>query len=119
MNQLQPVLLETQQGAGGFGTSIPGVVTQDITITLSGITCEAIFHRLGIRLKMNWYGSYMNYDVYVPEEYCQNTEGHLGTCDGNPGNDIPADNFICELNLRHLGDFGVPYIFCSIRGCSL
>ena len=109
MNELQPVLLETEQGAGGTGTSIPGVDNEDITITFTGTNCEATFHLLGIRLVMSWHGKYMNYDVYVPEEYCQNTQGHLGTCDGNPGNDQPPNNFICEFYLtlqslfRHLG----------------
>ena len=48
---------------------------------------DAVIKNLNIRICATWHGKYINYDVFVPDFFCQRSFGHLGDCDGNQGND--------------------------------
>ena len=66
--------------------------TNNAKVSRSGSSLNAFMKKSNIELTATWYGKYMNWDIRVPRSLCQSSVGHLGSCDGNPANDIAGPN---------------------------
>ena len=85
MHNNQQILLQTQPSVL---TLVGDVDNQRVRITRSGSKMTAYIKSFNIRIEATWYGSYMNYYIYVPGFICERAYGHLGSCDGDPNNDV-------------------------------
>ena len=88
MNNDQALLLQTIPTV----EEVSHVDNDFVQITKSGNHMTANIKILNIRITAAWHGRYINYQIFVPRFLCQISFGHLGSCDGNPGNDYSGPN---------------------------
>ena len=94
----QEVLLNTINGQDQTISEVDdsGVDNDRVQITLIGNQMTANIKFLNIRITATWHTDrqfrYINYHVLVPQFLCEISSGHLGNCDGDPGNERPGPN---------------------------
>lgn len=71
---------------------LSSVETINVRASRSGNTLNAFMKNTNIRLTATWRGIYMDFNIFVPRSLCLRSVGHLGSCDGNGGNDIAGPN---------------------------
>ena len=90
MNNGRAVLLKTL-GPGSVA-QVTAVEDDNVLIRQDGNWCSAFIKSHNIRIDMHWYYYCMDVNIYVPRSICNTAFGHLGRCDGIPGNDVSGFN---------------------------
>ena len=88
VNNDQAVLLQTVPTV----RQVHNMNDEYVQISQSGRSMTAHIKVLNIRITATWHGRYINYQVFAPRFLCRISFGHLGSCDGNPGNDYSGPN---------------------------
>lgn len=84
----QPILLKTVESGIAQRITAP-FEDERVEISQSGNRITAFVKNINVRITMDWYNDFMNYEVCLPKALCQISFGHVGNCDGNGDNDRP------------------------------
>ena len=89
MNDNQEVLLQTKPTVLQQPTNV-AIDNEHVVMTHNSgsRSLDATIKSLNIRIRADWRGNYMNFEIFVPQFICERSYGHAGTCDGNRNNDI-------------------------------
>lgn len=60
-----------------------------VEITRSDNHVTALVKGVNVRIVMDWHNDFMNYEVCLPRYLCEQSIGHVGSCDGDGDNDVP------------------------------
>ena len=82
-----------QTAGAGAVQDIVSTETSNARVSITGGSLNAFMKKSNIEITATWrHGIYLDWEIRVPRSLCLSSVGHLGSCDGNPANDIAGPN---------------------------